>query len=253
MKPVETSDIDLLVERGSILILDQDSLAIHFVGETIRRSPNCISTKTSNKCLPTEIWMEILAWAELDADCHSCDPVYPVRVEQNGTESALCCRFLKGWNPCGEIENGWSMWIYEKYLQGPLQQLEDARPFELPDANAAVVMIPINMLTPDQKFLFHEIEVPDMISRVEKGACGLCWNGRWHCPGCGGGREIMQDFTSIEHSPGCGYHMFCPLCIGVYYAQESLCQEVEDWAEDELMSDEEYGAWQMKRLAELGY
>ncbi|KAF4986292.1 hypothetical protein FDECE_16025 [Fusarium decemcellulare] len=253
MRPVETSDIDLLVERGSILILDEDSLAVKFVGEIIHRSPSYISTKTGNKCLPTEIWMEILAWAELDANNHFYSPVYPVSVEQNGTESVLSCRFLDGWDPCGQIEKGRSIKVYEKYLKKPLQQLGDARPFDLPDSNADGVMIPINLLTPDQEFLFHRIKVPDMIARLEEGECGLCGDGRWHCPGCRDGREILENFTSIVRSPGCGYHMFCPLCIGVKYAEESLSQVGEGWAKDEPMSDEEYEAWQMRRFAELGY
>ncbi|KAF4967942.1 hypothetical protein FSARC_4595 [Fusarium sarcochroum] len=257
MKPVEEADINAIVEQGSILILDMTQLAINFIHEIICHSPNHISTK-NGKSLPSEIWLQILSWMECDDEGRLYPPVYPFPIQDSKTGPILVCKALESWSTCGDIKMGDYFNAYQDYLRYPhkVQDNHD-RPFQLPECQDGAISIPINSLRSDKKFLFHNVDVADMIAWGEDGACSLCGSGREFCAGCRGVGDILEEFVYLPSSADCSVRVLCPLCIGRTFAEASLeVQAFDDgWAQDEEIAqwEEEYDAWVGERMIQLGY
>lgn len=113
-------------------------------------------------------------------------------------------------------------------------------------------MIPISHLEFNDNFLVCGLSAPRMIVHAEWGTCDLCGGRRKFCAGRPDGKAAMEKITRLRPSRvSCGIQMFCPLCIGVKYAEYSVCV-IAGWL-DGKMSHEKYQEWSGKRLKSLGY
>ncbi|EFX04564.1 hypothetical protein CMQ_1492 [Grosmannia clavigera kw1407] len=174
------------------------------------------------------------------------------RCMEDGDEGPLfVCDENQKRDQCGDIKTVLrsTVRVYEPDLNSPdsseLHDNEAPFTFEEPNAEDRGVTIEIPMLTinSDITVLYEQIWVPDIISWVEYGRCN-------------GGREAAQNFISWRVPGDCGAYLFCPLCIGIEYAEESLWQNESHYGkyeDDEVMNNEDYNEWRIKRLRELGY
>ncbi|KAF4967941.1 hypothetical protein FSARC_4594 [Fusarium sarcochroum] len=183
MRPVKISDIKPMLDRGPVLILDRNRFVISFLQQAIRRSPKHVSTKTGDKSLPTEIWLQI--FQELETMVHH-NPVYPVKIRpmetaKGKTEPALICNVLSEWPAYGQIEDETMLRVYEHCLDQLFNNPDVHRqrhPFKVSETvRKWKFSIPISLLKSRNNFLFNEVKAPDMIAWVEDGECLLC-NGR---------------------------------------------------------------------------
>lgn len=110
---------------------------------------------------------------------------------------------------------------------------------------------------PDESsFLYYEIDVPDVISRIEGGECELCDGSRFVCPcyacynqaGNGDKGEMEANFSLLCYP--C-VEIACPVCMGIYFSQNHLFDLVEKDPRERASYWEEqiFGS----RLRELGY
>ncbi|KAF4442243.1 hypothetical protein F53441_11805 [Fusarium austroafricanum] len=275
MRPVKVTDLEVLLNRNSILILDVTNWAVGFIRQIISHSPGCISTKTGNKTLPIELWLQIISYAEYDENLHVYRPVYPIKMgttqfDGSETKPALTCNLLQEWRRCGRIWDGTERYHYERCLNNPsydpltgdrtYNPEEDfKRPFEISKTpKEDTFSIPVSHLDFENKILFRNIYVADMIAWLEGGECYLCGgDNRVHCAGCGDGPRVMESFTS-SYRTCCSIRMLCPLCIGTEYAEASVQENdrYDELTEKEREEDEEskeYEEWVNERFRELGY
>ncbi|KAM0344458.1 hypothetical protein ACHAPU_007430 [Fusarium lateritium] len=197
MKPVSKRHVSQLLELGSILILDETLWSVSYINHLICRNPANVSTKIGHKTLPTELWLQILSWAQLRLRSHQFTLIYAVGtgLVQDGAgreELALICNEVKEWRACGELRNGAIIDVYQKYLWNPsyvpttqdrgeilahyrrygehVIKIEDIAecPFKVTKtAEDDAISIPISHLGFETRFLFRSIKVPDMISFLE--------------------------------------------------------------------------------------
>lgn len=252
MRPINDSELDELIQRKPILMLDIDRLTINFIDNIVRQSPARIRTKQGNKTLPLEIWLEILEWAKLWS-LHAL--VQPQGLE-DGSTNTLICAAIPEWNACGQLEYGWEVENYEYYLDQPGDGPDDDRPFPLPQTleKVSTYKVPITALNQDDRMLCGDLTVPDVIAWAEDGECCLCGEGRYICAGCGSGPKITEDFSLNWVSGNCYYKLLCPLCIGVDDTREGLWQtDSDNEGEEGFFTEEEYSNWITSRFKELGY
>ena len=99
--------------------------------------------------------------------------------------------------------------------------------------------------------VFHEIEVPDLIGRLQEYECHVCEfrDGHTICPGCTGG--VAQRYGAFM---GCGVDLACPLCLGLNFMLEDKSLLQADYWEG-LPEEEERARSDRfeSRLKELGY
>ncbi|CZS86147.1 unnamed protein product [Fusarium graminearum] len=128
-------------------------------------------------------------------------------------------------------------------------------PFKILDATKdPIYSIPLHHLETDIEFLFHEIQVPDIISRLETGECRFC-----NSKGVYQQYEasfvvsfLFFTFLPIRHSD-CYFDVLCPLCIGLDYAEMCFYERCSCLRTEKIMPDEEYYNRVKKRFKELGY
>ncbi|KAF9769891.1 hypothetical protein IL306_012617 [Fusarium sp. DS 682] len=281
MKPVESKDVEDLVNLNSILILDVDCWVASYLRNVVARSPTHITTKQGNKTLPAELWLDILERVEFYIDENTYKPVYPIEMTPraangSGTEPTMICNVLKDWKSCGKLKFGSKVVVYEKCLRDPSYKMDP----EKDDVDDEVepyfsitktiqddaLSIPMSHLSFDAGFLFRKIEISDMIAQFEDGDCWLCRGDR-DC-------DIVLDWiredtsffcVSVLGHRECNHGVVCPLCIGEEYADEDLevnCKsggyywdndEEEEDTEEEKMAKKEFQKRLRQRYRELGY
>ncbi|KPM35584.1 hypothetical protein AK830_g10980 [Neonectria ditissima] len=260
MKAVESKNLDKVVEQGSILILNKTCIGPGFVDTLVRASPRNVSTQQQNTQLPLEIWLHILDFATSQQDEFCL--VRPRSVEQDSNGPCLICDEIKPKLRYGYARSGSDVEIWEYCLETPdcvSEYSEKRQLFDLPEASDSNPKIKIPASTFESKIrtLFASVTVPDVISRIENGSCGLCDESGLLCGGCRDGRRAYERFmSSTRYTPDCVAKFLCPLCIGVEWAEESLRQcgdEYGGFDEDSMMSAKEYRAWRKRRYRELGY
>jgi hypothetical protein len=268
MKPVKSKHPEGLLERNTVLILDFTGWTTSYIRSIIGRSTKHIATKEGNKTLPAELWLQILSLVESDVNQPHYRLVYPVEmssVQLDGqiSEPSFVCNSIKEWRAFGNIRTGNELYFYESYIRNPSYEPEKEEgeedppksPFEiskqvLPDRS---FNIPLSHLDSEEPFLYHRVEAPDVIARLENGDCKLCDGGERHfCAGCWDGRQVMEAFTS-HYRADCSIRMLCPLCVGSEYAERSINETSDFWRSAGKMSDEEYEEWIDKRMKDLGY
>ncbi|KAF4442242.1 phenylacrylic acid decarboxylase [Fusarium austroafricanum] len=260
--PVETTDVETLKNLNSILILDIALWGTGFLRNILSRSPTRISTK-KGKTLPTEIWLDILSWVEYDHMSHLYEPVYAIETtsptDACGSEPQLVCNVLEEWGAYfGKI--GGSVDDYEKLLEDPACEIEGGKyapklPFQVSkSATGNTISVPISHLEFEGKFLFHKLEVADIISKLEGGYCDLCDCNRDFDGGLRWKRDEVSFFTGALYGhEECCDDIICPLCIGREYADAYVDQRCENVDPEDKMPDDEYRAWMNERRKELGY
>ncbi|KAL9570337.1 hypothetical protein ACKAV7_005543 [Fusarium commune] len=283
MKPVKTQDVESLVELNSILILNVDRWGASYLRNILAHGSPHITTEQGNKTLPTELWLDILDLAELYVDKNTYKLIYGIEISLkstngNRTEPTLICNVLEEWKECGELTNGDLVNVYEKCLKDPAYEInpendrveENLEPFFTitKAAREDAFTIPVSHLRFQGDFLFHDIEVPDMIARLENGMCSLCINSCSVDIYLYDSRENASFFCGAVLSHGnCCHDAICPLCLGADYAYEYLdvmygkCEdrwsddeeEEEEDTEEEKMAKERFRKRLRERYRELGY
>ncbi|RGP69247.1 cuticle-degrading protease [Fusarium longipes] len=236
MKPVEQSDLKDLLNKGSFLILDVTLWGTSYLYDTICRGPSHITTKTGNKTLPTELWLEIISYTNEHVDKHVYELVYPTgirSVQMNGgdAEPALICNSLQfwGWTTSGKLEPGSHVVLYEDNLHSPWHVITEAdwSDFEYIEqdifqvfrsAEDPVFSIPLSSITTKIQFLFHDIKIEHVIQWFGLGFHFFCHNLR----------DLDDDSVysdSFDEAYADEYHHLlavCPLCLSFDYTDESI-------------------------------
>ncbi|KAG5750266.1 hypothetical protein H9Q70_007085 [Fusarium xylarioides] len=284
MKAVESNDLESLVKLNSILISNIDCWGASYLRNILSHGPTHITTKQGNKTLPTELWLEILDLTEIRINKNTYKLVYGIEITQKSTngstiEPTLICNVLEEWKECGELGGGDHVEVYEKCLKDPSYEIdpekdrveEDMEPFfritKIALENA--YWIPVSHLRFQGDFLFHNIEVPDIIARLENGYCNLCMDSRSLDIYMYDTRENASFFCgAVLSHENCGHDAICPLCLGREYAYEYLnvmygkcedrysdeeVEEEEEDTEEEKMAKERFRKRLQKRYQELGY
>ncbi|KAF4437249.1 Cuticle-degrading protease [Fusarium acutatum] len=283
MKPVESKDLESLVKLNSILIFNIDCWAQATFATSFPTGLQTLQLSKAKKTLPTELWLKILDLTEIRVDENTYKLVYGVEITHKSTngsriETTLICNVLEERKECGELRGGDHVGVYEKCLKDPSYEIdpendrveEDMEPFFRITKTALenAYWIPVSHLRFQGDFLFHNIEVPDIIARLENGYCHLCMGDR--------SLDIYMRDTQTEANffcggvvshENCGHDAICPLCLGEEYAYEYLhvmyrkCEdrysddeeEEEGDTEEEKIAKEKFRKRLEKRYQELGY
>ncbi|KAK3361031.1 hypothetical protein B0T24DRAFT_643383 [Lasiosphaeria ovina] len=99
--------------------------------------------------------------------------------------------------------------------------------------------------------LYYNVEVPDVIARIDRGRCWVC-SGRFI--GCISGRcagSAKEMFGFDREHIGCGSSLVCPLCVGMELSDDHL--DSLHWEEHSGKRDEKMERRIKARLSELGY
>ncbi|KAF5675149.1 cuticle-degrading protease [Fusarium denticulatum] len=280
MKPVESKDLEKLVKLNSILIFDIDCWGASYLRNILSHGPSHITTKQGNKTLPTELWLGILDLTKLHVDENTYKLVYGIEITHksaNGDmiEPTLICNVLDERKGCKELRDGYGVWLFEKCLRDPsfkdVRGRQDKKRFPFlritKSARENTFSIPVSHLRFQEDFLFHKIEVPDIIARLEDGDCHLC----------GGDRSLDLCRSDDRANAGfyyegvfshrwCYHSTICALCLGRDYARDHLnimfgkCmgahsdnEEEEEDTEEEKMEKNSFRKRLNRRYQELGY
>ncbi|KAF4948911.1 hypothetical protein FGADI_9195 [Fusarium gaditjirri] len=256
----EDSDVASLVELNSILVLNFDRWGTSYLRNILAHGSHHITTKQGCKSLPTELWLDILDLTELYANKNTYKLVYGIDMSLkstngNRTKPTLICNVLEDWKECEELKSGDHVNVYEKCLKDPAYKIdpetdgveEDLEPFFTitKTAREDAFTIPVSHLSFQRDFLFQDIEVPDIIARLE--------------------RQLFL-WEVLAHG-NCGHDALCPLCVGEEYANEYLCvlygkcedrwsddeEEEEEDTEEEKMAKKRFREWLQERYRELWY
>lgn len=179
----------------------------------------------------------------------------PQSIEQNDANKYLVCLPVgrKYRELCGSICDADGIDVYEEFLAKPNRDMEQSRfdepPFDIPKMTAddkRCIRVPVYLCKDSVKLLFMDLTVPDIISRLERGRCGLCEGGNIMCPGCTGGRasRFFGEYC------GCGVCL-CPLCIVMDVAGEHYRRVMR--GETDGMPEDEFEEWYKERGNQLGY
>jgi hypothetical protein len=106
----------------------------------------------------------------------------------------------------------------------------------------------------ESHFLYYEIDIPDVISRIEGGECKCCWTTRFICP-CYDHGEIAGGLSANFglYSNSC-VDITCPVCMGVDFSQMHWFDLVRKIPREELEDVENQRFNRIcGRLRELGY
>ncbi|KAF4470836.1 cmgc kinase [Fusarium albosuccineum] len=191
MWPVQLEELNIIVNQGSVLVVDLYRMSTLFIESVVRRHPNNISSRTGNKQLPLEIWFQIIEWVNM---WRQYTLVQPQHIDESGPTSTLVCIRLKEWNTCGNIPNVETLHEYEWHLRSPNSHPAAKRPFTVKgiDQPGSILRVPIAYIQPGHNFLLSHIEIPEIISIFEHGVCGLCGLRRVFCAGCTDGRYAQD-------------------------------------------------------------
>ncbi|RSL44893.1 hypothetical protein CEP53_011004 [Fusarium sp. AF-6] len=119
MRSVTLSELESIVERKEICILNMTRLSVHFVSSLVNHSPGNIATKQDSKQLPLELWREIIAWVEMDLKSSNYFLVQVQSLEEHGASRILSCAKIIERNRCGLLELEDDVDEYRKYLRCP--------------------------------------------------------------------------------------------------------------------------------------
>ncbi|SCV45759.1 uncharacterized protein FFB14_08843 [Fusarium fujikuroi] len=284
MKPVESKDLESLMQLNSILIFSIDCWGASYLRNILSHGPKHITTKQGNKTLPTELWLEILGLTEICISEITYKLVYGIEITHKSTngsriEPILICNVLEERKECGKLRGGDHVEAYKKCPKDPSYEInpekdrveEDMEPFfritKTVQENA--YWIPVSHLRLQGDFLFQNIEVPDIIARLEDGYCRLCMGDRSLDIYMSDTREEASFFCgAVVSHENCGHDAICPLCLGEEYAYEYLhvmykkceerysdeeVEEEEEDTEEEKVVKARFRKRLHKRYQELGY
>ncbi|OTB00524.1 hypothetical protein M426DRAFT_15332 [Hypoxylon sp. CI-4A] len=256
MKPVS---METYLGEDALLLLNTKVVGPRYVKQLLARDNSDIRSN-GGIALPNELWDIILKLANEGKD-KFCLAKASVVSRSSNIVILRCVRHEFG-DPDDPED--------EEFAAGCLGSTEKVRSFEAylgyaTSSSAAHDEVELPELTrlsgPENTYtvvldttsadscLYNDLEVPDIISRIEDGYCLVCNGTRYICPGCTGG--VAQKFDAFM---GCGVDLVCPLCVGV-----DFCMDHKRFLERNYWNDpsEEEAADMKKlvedRLNELGY
>jgi hypothetical protein len=280
MKPIShKNDLAHIIDDKPVMMLNSGLLGIRYIMQLNALGYNTNITTTSGTSLSIDLWDMILGFALVDVQNSFCF-VQGISLWKSSIGEILHCRrinlLLEGEDE--EIPNDDVDPITEEYVEirrragvlfGNFDNTEAVRSFEefmnKPEEFTAPHTIQLDQgcgntfdilitsaddnLLVDSACLFSNLTVPDVISRMEGGACSFCSGSRLFCPGCTGGRA--QEFGVFM---GCGVGLACPLCIGIDFPLEHKAFLRRYYWDDPPEEEEEsIKNWLQQRMDELGY
>ncbi|KAJ3543816.1 hypothetical protein NM208_g3369 [Fusarium decemcellulare] len=251
MLPVTISHLGYLIEDGSILMHDQTRHTVEHMARLVCRSTSNITTKKNNQCLPLELWLQIFRWAELELNTHAFSLVQIQKAQRIGNQVFLICKEVTEWNACGQLDDRSAIYNYKRLLRKPYESSDEERPFKLPNEDARTIKISINALGWGREALYVDIDVADMISRMEHGACDFCNRDRIIFTGS---KKAQEGFWEEYNSSGILSHILCPVCVGPYFANPCLTSWLHKTSKPSIrMTAREFEERIVERLQDLGY
>lgn len=254
-----------------MLLLNKTRLGLSLIDRIVHSHPSFVTTRKNNTALPLELWDMIIKFALEKPHRDEYALVRPRasspeedRQRRNVSAQTLVCDEYEFEVACGEISEDW-LTSYCILLYDPESDHDNVTYDEvpLPEPTGNVFTVDLGTLNMQGRFsvevLFLQVEVPDVIARLEKGRCSFCWKNRTLCPSYREGSWASELFGVTI---GCGFTVPCPFCIGMEYTSDGLdlCREerrLEDRGEDgeeiiEELWDEFYKELD-ERMKELGY
>jgi hypothetical protein len=257
MKPISPKNaLAHIVDDKPLMMLNSGLLGIRYIMQLVALTNSNITT-TGGIFLSTELWNMILGFALVDAQDSFCF-VQGISLDKSSMGKILHCRRinLEGGPLCGNLDYDDAVRAFEEFMNKPNQRA--SLPFTAPTlqpgqgyGNTFDILITSadDNVPVDSACLFTNITVPDVISRMEGGACSFCFGGRLFCPGCTGGRA--QEFGVFM---GCGVGLACPLCIGIDFSLEHRAfLRTYYWDDPPEEKLESIDNWLQQRMEELGY
>ncbi len=259
MKPLRSTACDgsFLSDRP-LLLLDTSMVVIRWMYQLIASGNTNIQSSGGIK-LPTELWIQIFDLAA-DSITHSFCFVQASQVlsepsrtptsqggQSTSTSQVLRCMRTE-FDPTEFVENETTVYEVERYMRAPGQHTGDDLSHSQLSGPENTFYVKVDSRKGRFECLYYDIEVPDIISRIEGGRCWACSSSRSICPGCGGvGREYGVFM-------GCGVSLACPLCMGLDTAEyhKSFLQ-VYYWDKPPKDEAKEMEESLDQRLKELGY
>ncbi|KAI1453115.1 hypothetical protein F4805DRAFT_478744 [Annulohypoxylon moriforme] len=260
MRPVQITDVSRkVVTQDSLLLLNIIKSGPRYVRQLLARNGSSIRSK-GGISLPNKIWSIILNFARGDNEDKFC-LVKAELVSTSPDVTVLRC-FRHEFDPrngqedefsAGSLPDQESVWDFEKYLECATSSTTETLSIKLPKLSR--LSGPDNTFdfvldtTSKNRCLYAFLNVPDIIAHIENGACDVCGEDRFICPGCTGGVAEMFDAFM-----GCGVDLACPLCMGL-----ELCLDHKGYLECHYWNappkDEAENMWELleDRLLELGY
>ncbi|KAI2606706.1 hypothetical protein GGR54DRAFT_620403 [Hypoxylon sp. NC1633] len=264
MRPVDITDFPRgRVTQDTLLLLNTSRLGLRYAKQLLTRdhNPDITIRSKGGKTLPNEIWTKILKFTRertKGIDDQFC-LVKAEIVTTSPTTTLLRC-FRHEFNHSGYqlltgcIESSLCVSEFEDYLAAATPAVAETLEVEVPELR--------RLSGPDNTFdvvldttstgrcLYTDLEVPDLIARLEDGDCWVCSGNKFICPGCTGG--IAQEFQVFM---SCGVDLACPLCIGVEFSQNHKNFLDHNLWNERLLEDEKRYMLELveDRLEELGY
>ncbi|KAH8596747.1 hypothetical protein B0O99DRAFT_107893 [Bisporella sp. PMI_857] len=257
MKPISPKNaLAHIVDHKPLMMLNSGLLGTRYIMQLVALTNTNITT-TGGTSLPTELWNKILGFALVDAQNSFCF-VQGISLWESSIGKILHCRRinLEGGLLCGNLDCAEAVYVFEEFINKPNQRASP--PFTMPTLQPCqgygnTFDIPTTSaddnLPVDSACLFSNVTVPDVISRMEGGACSFCFGSRLFCPGCTGGRA--QEFDVFM---GCGVELACPLCIGIDFSLEHRAfLRTYYWDDPPEEKQKSIDDWLRQRMGELGY
>lgn len=257
MKPISPKNAFTHIgDSKPLMMLNSGLLGIRYIMQLVALTNTNITT-TGGTSLSTELWHMILGFALVDTQNSFCF-VQGISLWKSPMGKILHCRRinLEGGPLCGNLDCAEAVCAFEEFMNKPNQHASLA--FTAPTlkpgqgyGNTFDILITSadDNLPVDSACLFSDVTVPDVISRMEGGACSFCFGNRLFCPGCTGGRA--QEFGVFM---GCGVELSCPLCVGIDFSLEH-----KEFLKTYYWDDPPEEKWNsindrfQQRMEELGY
>ena len=260
MKPLKFGKATASFLSDRLLLFNTSAMVRHYLGNLLAKD----STRATSKGgipLPPELWDRILA---------DCDDnfvfVKSSIVSETPTRKVIRCQLVEFDMQHGFgvfAENDSVVYLCELFFNSMSKAVEKKSISEIAMPRLREVSGPGSLhdvvLEKDRhaegqeadkpSCLFWDIDIPDVIARMENGWCGFCGTGRFICPGCTGGRADRFDVFM-----GCGVLLACPLCMGVDFAQDHkdfLRYYYSETAPEDEQREMDRAV--QERLKELGY
>lgn len=232
MRPVTIGTISrssAFVRDRALLLLNLNRFAVRSIEDALDESWANVTSK-NGLLLPREIWNMILkevATKDHDANDRFCLVQANCITETPKGKILLCRRAeLQGVAQCGTFQRVGDVEAFEAWSTAPYEPCGkpsnnvskhvDPSTWKIdhPDGPSNEFAIRLSSSLPEMPFLYQDIEVPDMISRLERGGCWMCMD-LFICPGCTGGL-ILSELHIFQRY--CGDKVACPLCMGLDFA-----------------------------------
>jgi hypothetical protein len=219
------------------MLLHLGRRGIRYVTQLIALSNTNITSTGGTSLLP-ELWKKILELAIADTQESFCF-VQAISLRDSSIGQVLRCG-RTGSPHCGWLSSASDVYAFEDFINDPNQHAGDTLDILITSAD--------DDLPADSACLFSDVTVPDIISRMKLGNCGLCRGDRWICPGCRIGPEDFGEFV------GCGVSLVCPLCIGTEFSlRHKAFLKAYYWDEPPAEVEKSMNDEIRQRLKELGY